>query len=59
MSVTVPPIVPPVITVPDGAAKVEQTAQGTKAPPTLVTSFEFVNNGKQIAIVAMPDFAAP
>ena len=39
------PIVPPVITVPDGAVKVEQTTQGTKPPPTLVTSFDGLGVG--------------
>jgi hypothetical protein len=34
------PIVPPVITVPQGSAAVEQTAPGTRAKPEMVASFD-------------------
>jgi hypothetical protein len=40
-----PPIVPPIITVPDGSAAVEQRAQGTRAPAVLVDSFDGLGVG--------------
>jgi hypothetical protein len=40
-----PPIVPPVITVPDGAAKVEQTTHGTRPAPAIVASFDGLGVG--------------
>ena len=40
-----PPIVPPVITVPDGAAKVEQTTHGTRPPATIVQRFDGLGVG--------------
>ncbi len=40
-----PPIVPPVITVPDGAAKVEQTTHGTRPAATLVERFDGLGVG--------------
>jgi hypothetical protein len=39
------PIVPPVITTPAGAGAVEQTSPGTKAPATLVESFDGLGFG--------------
>src|SRR5262245_53543121 len=39
------PITPPVITVPDGAAAVEQTAPGEKPGPVLVASFDGLGVG--------------
>ncbi len=39
------PIVPPVISVPDGAAKVEQTTHGTKPSPTMIASFDGLGVG--------------
>ena len=40
-----PPIVPPVITVPDGAAKVEQTTHGTRPAATIVERFDGLGVG--------------
>ena len=40
-----PPIVPPVITVPDGAAKVEQTTPGTRPAATIVERFDGLGVG--------------
>ena len=39
------PITPPVITSPPGAAKVEQTSQGTRASAELVVSFDGLGVG--------------
>jgi hypothetical protein len=39
------PIVPPVITAPEGSAAVEQKQQGSKPGPALVESFEGLGNG--------------
>jgi hypothetical protein len=40
-----PPIVPPVITVPDGAAKVEQTTHGTRPAATIAERFDGLGVG--------------
>jgi hypothetical protein len=40
-----PPIVPPLITVPDGAAKVEQTTHGTRPAATIVQRFDGLGVG--------------
>jgi hypothetical protein len=39
------PIIPPVITVPDGAAKVEQPTHGTKPSPAMIASFDGLGVG--------------
>src|SRR5262245_60959711 len=40
-----PPIIPPVITVPDGAAKVEQTTHGTQPAAAIVERFDGLGVG--------------